>query len=395
VLAAPPPPPVLHTLQPGGFREIQQTLPINIVFVGFEPGAGARNINEAAFRNELPASSRALVRVPALYYGTKDYVGLTFHYSYNVTYAAPAFENAFFGYLKSIAVAHPLTLYQSQYNQQTARSLNVTSNHWIDAPSVERWLADHAGPSLGLDTSRYTIFFVNWYGRPNFKFHVYTKTDEPDPDTGYNFGLLRETNKMIAWGGTTPDDPQDGLGSLHRIWFYDLSAGPEGNTDNWSLSDADVDGDGALDYRMPPVWEYGNPNGYRPFDNLSGDLGKVTRYAAIDSFITASPAYSPATSPPGLAESIQLDVNLYEADPNVNGAAYFNQRMITDKIGALRPLSNFSLEFTRLRFEGRITQIYQCYLTGVSCYPNRLGGQPYYNLLLYFTDHLGQFLEGA
>ena len=86
------------------------------------------------------------------------------------------------------------------------------------------------------------MFFVNWCGRDDFKFHVYTKTDEPDPDTGYNFGIERDSRKMIAWGGTTPDDEESGLGSLHRIWFYDLSAGPEGWTDNWNVDD---------DYRLP------------------------------------------------------------------------------------------------------------------------------------------------
>jgi hypothetical protein len=61
-----------------------------------------------------------------------------------------------------------------------------------------------------------------------------SSTDEPDPDTGYNFGIERESRKLIAWGGTTPDDEENGLGSLHRLWFYDLSAGPEGWTDNWA-----------------------------------------------------------------------------------------------------------------------------------------------------------------
>ena len=44
-------------------------------------------------------------------------------------------------------------------------------------------------------------------------------------------------------------------------------------------------------YRMPPVWEYGNLTGYRPFDDLSGDLAKVTRYVAIDLLFTTSPLY--------------------------------------------------------------------------------------------------------
>ena len=72
--------------------------------------------------------------------------------------------------------------------------------------------------------------------------------------------MIRASRKMLAWGGTPADDPASGLGSTHRIWFHDLSAGPESWTANWDITRADVDGDGVLDYRMPPVWEYGNPS---------------------------------------------------------------------------------------------------------------------------------------
>ena len=118
----------------------------------------------------------------------------------------------------------------------------MVDNHWIDAPSVEQWLADNTQDMLGVDTQQYTIFFVNWYGRSDFKFHVYTKTDEPDPETGVNFGEREMIGKLIAWGGTPADDEETGLGSLHRLWFYDLSAGPEAWTSNWNVDDADLDG---------------------------------------------------------------------------------------------------------------------------------------------------------
>ena len=66
------------------------------------------------------------------------------------------------------------------YNDQVNNVLDVEGPVlYIDAPSVERYLA---GPR-GDDQKGYTIFFINWYGRNDFKFHVYTKTDEPDPDT--------------------------------------------------------------------------------------------------------------------------------------------------------------------------------------------------------------------
>ena len=68
----------------------------------------------------------------------------------------------------------------------------------------------------GVDTRKNTIFFINWWGRPDFIDHVYTKIGEPDPDTGYDFGLNRESRKIIAWGGTTPDDEETGLGKPRR-----------------------------------------------------------------------------------------------------------------------------------------------------------------------------------
>ena len=61
---------------------------------------------------------------------------------------------------------------------------------------------------------------------------------------------------MIAWGGTTADDEENGLGALHRVWFHDLSAGPESWTANWNVDDPDLDGNGVEDYRMPATWEY-------------------------------------------------------------------------------------------------------------------------------------------
>jgi len=392
-LAAPPaPPPTLGTLEPGGFRTLTQDLTINVVFVGYEAGAGPTDINPAGFLGELPGTYRTVNRYPK-FYGLPAELGVNFNYDYNLVFADTAFEDAFFGYLDSIAVPMGTTLLQDLYNTQSARSLDVVGNHWIDAPSVEQWLAANSG-LIGVDTSDYTVFFVNWYGRPDFKFHVYTKTDEPDPDTGYNFGLNRESRKFIAWGGTTPDDEENGLGGLHRIWFYDLSAGPESWTDNWNLDDADLDGNGAVDYRMPPVWEYGNLGAYRPFDNLSGDLGKVTRYVALDLLFTTSPLYKPAISAPRLPEDIQLDINVFQIDPAADGTLYWDLPLLNGELGELQPLNNFTAELNSQPFESRFAQVYQCFYDDISCFGGRLFGIAFADLFLYFNDHLTQYLEG-
>ncbi|HSM71968.1 MAG TPA: hypothetical protein VK851_10535, partial [Anaerolineales bacterium] len=379
-------PPTLSTLEPGGFLTLEQDLTINVVFVGYEQDGGYQDIDEAAFLSELPSEYRTISRFPA-FYGIESFLGVDFNFNYNLVHADTTFEDAFFGHLGSIAVPQPLTLYQGWYNGEGARSLDVTDNHWIDAPSVEQWLADNTNSMLGVDTSEYTVFFINWYERDDFIFHVYTKTDEPDPDTGYNFGELRDSRKMIAWGGTTPDDEESGLGSLHRIWFYDLSAGPEGWTDNWAIDDAPG-------YTMPPIWEYGNLSGYRPFDDLSGDLGKVTRYVAIDLLFTTSPLYKPAISAPLIPEDIELDINVYQMDPASDGIDYFDTPLIVAELNDLQPLNNYSAEMNSQDFDSRFAKVYECFYWDISCFGQRLFGIAFGDLFLYFNDHIINFLEG-
>ena len=59
--------PTLTTLQPGGFRTINQTLDVNVVFIGYELGAGPRNIDAAQFGNVLPDTYRPAHRAQSFY----------------------------------------------------------------------------------------------------------------------------------------------------------------------------------------------------------------------------------------------------------------------------------------------------------------------------------------
>ena len=58
------PPPALGTLGPGDFRDIQQDLNVNIVFIGFEAGVGVKDIDEDTLLSILPARYRP-VQTPA------------------------------------------------------------------------------------------------------------------------------------------------------------------------------------------------------------------------------------------------------------------------------------------------------------------------------------------
>ena len=257
-------------LAPGGVTKFKERVPVNVVFVGFDERDAPWN----AVRSELSSRGEPIVRSRA-FYGIEERLGLDYSYDYKPHYTSKAWEDGFFGYLGSIAVPKPITEWQQAYNDQLRNVLNVTDNRWIDAPKVEKRLIDTA--PAGVDTRQPTIFFINWHGRQDFRFHVYSKTGEPDPDTGYDFGALRDTRKIVAWGGTTPDDEETGLGrrGVNRVWFYDLSAGPENWGGNFDVDDADLDGDGVADYRIPVSWEYGS---YRPKSALPHDLGKVVRY---------------------------------------------------------------------------------------------------------------------
>src|SRR5581483_3318435 len=117
-----------------------------------------------------------------------------------------------------------------------------------------------------------------------------------------------------------------------------LSAGPESWTDNWDVDDADVDGDHVADYRMPPVWEYGNTSGYRPFTDLSGDLGKVLRYVALDTLFTSSPLYDPLTTEPLPGYGKQVRVIMFEDYPKSNnGFGWLKPDWVRARLAALQP----------------------------------------------------------
>lgn len=303
-------------------RSLDTTFKINVVFVGYAPA----DIDETAFTAELPTTYDPIVRYPN-FYGIHLPVNIHGDYAYDISYASEAFQNNFFAYIASIGTPGPMTIYQEAYNAQVhATGLVQDPVLYIDAPSTERWLMNNARSQLGLDVANYTIFFVNWYGRPDFSNHVYTKTDSTDPDTGYNFGVNNPDRTMIAWGGT-----------YGRTWFYDLSAGPESWTTNWNVDDADVDGGGDVDYRMPPVWEYGNLTGYRPFDDLSGDLGKVARYVAIDLLFTTSPLYDPLASEPFPGKGKRMFINMFEDDPNSNGLDWIKPSYIKKTMKQFQP----------------------------------------------------------
>lgn len=312
------PPPAFDGLAPGKFVTYTQSTPVDVVLIGFEPAA----VDAQALASVLPAKSAPLVRYPQ-FYGLKGRdLGLEFVFDHRIAHRDGAFAARLFQFLSQTGREGPPTLYQSLYNQQFRNVLDITGPVlYIDAPSVERWLVAN-------DTARredaYTVYFINWFGKPGFKFHVYTKTDEPDPDTGFAFGALAQT-AMNAWGG-----------SASRIWFYDFSAGPEWNTVNWVVDTQNIGGDRNEEYRMPPIWEYVD-NGYRPASALGHDMGLLTRFVAINLLFTTSPLYDPLAAAPDPSGRRRLDITVFEDDPAQPGLPYVNASHAKRKLFGLQP----------------------------------------------------------
>lgn len=380
-------PPPLQVLSPGGVGTLVEEVPVNVVLVGYDEGSGPQQVDAGRLLADQAPVTAGVSRFLA-YFGEIHPTYTAQFPDYRVIFADDSFDDDFFSFLSATGEPMPLTRYQQLYNDQSIRTQTIADNLTIDAPSVERWLGEHA-PELGVDPTEPTVFFVNWFGRPDFRFHRYAKHGSTDTDFGRDFGIL-ESRQVIAWGGTP--NPEG-----HRIWFHDLSAGPELNTENWDLVNPDVDGDGVSDYRMPPVWEYGNDAGYRPFDDLTGDLGKILRYVHLDLLIGPSPLYHPSISAPMLPETFGVDLTRVHAPGQP--VAPVDAPVLLSRLEALQPWHDFRLVERSTAYSGRIREVNRCWRTGwtdfsslgVSCFGGRIGGYAFYDMFLHLFDHLDQF----
>ena len=107
------------TIEPGRHPALHVEMPVNIVFVGYQP----KSINVGRILSQLPAHGDPTVRADPDFgiSGTPQDVGLRYDYHYNVRFAGSAFDDAFFAYLGSIAIEGPPSYYQQLYNAAAAQ----------------------------------------------------------------------------------------------------------------------------------------------------------------------------------------------------------------------------------------------------------------------------------
>jgi hypothetical protein len=348
---------------------------IHVVFIGYDMA----DVDLAALRGALPATYVPVVRYPQFYGLPGRDLGIQYNFRYKFTKAHPKLERDFFKFLSTAGTTGDLTEFQQAYNDQENNRLDVTGPvRYIDGPSVEAWLAARS-PSI---PNGYTIYFINWYEHPDFQFHVYTKTDEPDPDTGVNFGQLYDDRKLVAWGGTSS-----------RAWFYDHSAGPEAWAGNFNVDDADLDGDDVPDYRIPPIWEYA-PDGYRDPGGLTGDLARLARYVAINLLFTPSPLYDPLATRPGPGGDKIVHVAALEDDPARSALDWIDAALIQHELQAYQPYYDWQVHVKDHdpidAGAQRALRIFAGLLEEDDCW--NAYGTPFAQLFCYFDANRGAYL---
>ncbi|GAB3951474.1 hypothetical protein GCM10029976_087940 [Kribbella albertanoniae] len=373
-------PPQFEHLKPGAQPELAERVPLNVVLLGYKPGS----VDLAALNGTLPVNHKPK-QITRLLAGIDETVGLDYTYDYRLQYADQTYQNRFFQQLAGFARPVEVNSVQAKYNAQQNNKLDVTASHEIDAPTVEKWLAFN--PPSGVDTRENTVYLINWYDRPDFKFHVYTKTDEPDPDTGQNWGKYASRG-LVAWGGTTAADEESGLGATRRVWFHDLSAGPDQFSGSWNVDNPDLDGDNQPDYRIPPAWEYA-ADGYRKPGDLTADLGRLLRTVVVHSLVTASPTY-PVELTIAKAATVNLDSNTYEGWAGSD--KYLKPELVTAELGEVLPGIDLSFDQQNLPYDGEAKRCVEDWLRDVSCYPET-NLPPFANMFLQNKREIDRVLD--
>lgn len=396
----------LNTLNPGAQASINQKLKVNIVSIGYRPTSpgqvvGPRDLNFDTMKQELPATYQTINRYPS-FYGNNELTGNNFEFDYNFVSASAAFEDEFFKFLTDNGTEKAivqdgvtyLNISSAYYNCQDPSQVQafrpagedtpvygclqpagnvarqITGNYEVDGEKVEQWLAGNAG-KIGVDTTEHTIFLINWYGRPDFKFHSYTheREDSIETDTSVNFGA-RSSRRTVAWGGTPSPDQNN----ARRVWFYDQSANPDYWTDAWNISSGDLDGDGFYDKRMPPIWEYGTRKASAAYaEKISKDLGLVTRYVGINLLFTPSALYRVALTPPDMPEHINVDFALEQGAGAVPSANVIQPQVAQDRLSVLNPFVQWSNSLRTTALDGDLADAYRCFFplpTDDACSPD-------------------------
>lgn len=363
------------------------TMDVDVVFIGFrelayyghedEPHDFTAIYSDAIREEFLPRTNEPVLRevYDANWRPVKAHQRLT--YRPRTIFADEGFENALFDHLRRIGTETPPTGFQDRYNSQPDRAVAIDEPVLrIPGPMVESWLARNLPRLAGTRPGADTIVFINWFGRPDFRFHVY-QGDAVDPDTGRDD--RRADTAGVAWGGTK-----------ERLWFYDLSAGPDYY--NWNIVDEEFyrPFDDIPDFRIPPVWEMGADAAPWLVPDATFAVGVLARHSLFGHF-GHSPLYDPLATIPAPGRERILRLNLIRQDPT-DPATYLRPEFVVDGMAELQPDIATTWSSTEHPFDGDDALTFRIFTRAFDPLPVEPGcwqdfGHPYAQLHCHVEEH--------
>ena len=172
----------LRALRPGEFVVHKQTVPVDLVFIGYD-----RSDRREALLDALPATYSPIVRFPQFYGLNGRDIGLEFRFKYQSCHKSRTFENQFFSFLDADRDRRARS--RSSRTSTTSRRRTCWTSRGRCSTSTRRrssgsWPATTAATASAATPSTSSTGTAG----SDFRFHVYTKTDEARPRTDYNFG---------------------------------------------------------------------------------------------------------------------------------------------------------------------------------------------------------------
>ena len=182
-------------------------LTIKVVFIGLN--SDVLDAKYMMWRENLPNSETNSILV------SENNTGVFFNVTYDFVFATPTFEDKLLLYLKEIGRAGPA------YNPWWDK---MTYNVFFDARKVEDWFYNNSMDYTGLPDNGYTFVIANL---TEVQSATYDQMNEPksNPPTPHYYSVNYQDwdrnyrpgyrEFAVAWGGA------------HRLWYLDLSAGPD------------------------------------------------------------------------------------------------------------------------------------------------------------------------
>lgn len=268
-------------------------VPINIVFVGFDPAEVARQ--KQTVLDRLPPAFRPVVRTQSSLGGgtTRRSKGvgreiktepIEYRYRYNLVTTPESYNRALFAAAKAATKPGEYSLafdrdYIERYNARAGAMRGAdkqvapgSSIDFIDGFALEDWVAKHPPAGLSFDLSKpasgYTYFVIDSF-RPSYageyfnlnRYHNFRVMNAltVDPDSGSQNGF----DWARVWGGR------------YRFLMLDVGAAPNSWEGVVTLANTKIfrlEGNGDSSAFDPPIWHYDAGNLRDFYDVLGEDV---------------------------------------------------------------------------------------------------------------------------